>query len=201
LKGIIIPGSSLSVPSAEEGQLEWYKNVKKLIQNIHQNYNKINLLGICFGAQIIAQALGGRVSKTREQFVQAAEILEIKDQFYKLPYVEKLNIDASKPLVIAQSHGEHIVELPIQAIKLASSKSAEIEIFAVGENILCFQGHPDLNEGWIRFVSHQSSKSHENDGNNLDHHPVSHKEFSMICYHFLKKTTEITEINIEMIVT
>ena len=55
--GYIITGSKLSVYDDEK----WIRDLEQYIRNLNQN--KKSLLGVCFGHQLIAQALGGEVCK------------------------------------------------------------------------------------------------------------------------------------------
>ena len=59
LSGIVIPGSHHAV---HNDQLAWLGPLRELIRLVHKSYRNIKLLGIGFGHQIIAQALGGTVA-------------------------------------------------------------------------------------------------------------------------------------------
>ena len=61
MKAIIIPGSAHSVYDLEK--TPWLPVLIRLIQKIYESYPHIKMIGICFGSQIIAQALGGQVEK------------------------------------------------------------------------------------------------------------------------------------------
>ena len=61
MHAIIIPGSASGVHEFEN--TPWLPVLTRLIQNVYENYPHIKLVGICFGSQIIAQALGGQVEK------------------------------------------------------------------------------------------------------------------------------------------
>lgn len=61
MKALIIPGSAHSVYDLE--QTPWLPILIRLIQNVYENYPDIKIIGVCFGSQIIAQALGGQVEK------------------------------------------------------------------------------------------------------------------------------------------
>ena len=47
------------------------------------------MLGIDFGAQIIAQALGGQVEKLPMKMMIGKEVIELAPSFFKLPYVQE----------------------------------------------------------------------------------------------------------------
>jgi len=48
-------------------------------------------------------------------------------------------------LRILQSHGDQVIQLPSNAVLLASSDTTENEIFRIGENIIAMQGHPEMS--------------------------------------------------------
>lgn len=61
IKAIIIPGSDLSVTDA--ATMPWMRVLRDFLKQVYEEHPHIKLLGICFGSQIIAEALGGKVEK------------------------------------------------------------------------------------------------------------------------------------------
>jgi len=195
VRGIIIPGSG---QSAYDTNVSWYKELFECIRNIHLVYTHINLLGICFGAQSCAQALGGRVEKMNRSYIRGGEALTTKEPFYELDYVKRLNLNPEKPLVIAESHGDHIAQLPDGAVLQSSSVNTNVEIYTIGNKVLAFQGHPDYNEAWTAGANYRKAglkiEPQNYDNYALNEYipqvfpdPVTHKEILSICYSFLKK--------------
>jgi GMP synthase-like glutamine amidotransferase len=194
IKGIVIPGSS---QSAYDTHLPWFGPVIELINKIVKEYKQINLLGICFGAQIIAQALGGKVEKMNKDFVRGGDLLKTQPCFYELGYVKELNLDQMKPFVIGKAHGDHIVELPPGAVVHASSGTTEVEIFTIGDNVLAIQGHPEFNEAWTAGANYRMKKLNVEDYEKYVEefiqekfpHKVTQEELLKISYFFLKKNS------------
>ena len=60
MQAIIIPGS---IESANNDNISWVPLLLKFIQNVHENHPDVKILGICFGSQIVARALGGELDK------------------------------------------------------------------------------------------------------------------------------------------
>jgi len=59
LRALVIPGST----SAAYDDLPWIASLSEFIRHIYNDYPAIKLVGICFGSQIIAVALGGLARK------------------------------------------------------------------------------------------------------------------------------------------
>ncbi|MFB2586418.1 glutamine amidotransferase-related protein [Herbiconiux liukaitaii] len=102
-------------------------------------------LGVCFGAQLIAAALGGEVQPGRAPEVG-----------YRL--VTPTGAGLASPVrhvagtPMAQWHGDTF-ELPAAATLLASSEAYENQAFGIGGWLLAVQFHPELtdamHEQWV----------------------------------------------------
>jgi len=79
--------------------------------------NNIKLLGICYGAEILALTLGGTIRKTKS--------LQKGDETIK---IFKDNPISNNILNVFESHGFEISQLPDTLIPLAESKNCKYEI-------------------------------------------------------------------------
>ncbi len=107
---------------------------------------KIPLLGICFGHQLMGQALGGHVAKNprgRELGTVAVERDPESDRealFAGLPRVFDANA----------SHVDSVVRLPREARLLASTALEPNAAFAIGEHAWGVQFHPEFDADIVR---------------------------------------------------
>jgi len=60
-----------------------------------------------------------------------------------------------------ESHRDQVLELPPTAQLLASSAHTPIEMYRIGSNILCLQGHPEFYESYLLELINNRTK----DGN------------------------------------
>ena len=99
---------------------------------------KKSLLGICYGAEILALTLGGTVKKS-DKHVRGQETAVI----------EKENEICSGEIDITESHNYEISQLGNQLHSLASSKSCKYEVVKHNElDIFGTQFHPEMsNDG------------------------------------------------------
>lgn len=108
------------------------------------------VLGICFGAQALAAALGGQVGRNPDGcFRLGVEALDWSLAADRLRWPE-----LGKEAVLVASHGECVSTLPANTTVLASSKTIAHEVFLTGDRFLGIQGHPemsirDLQEGFM----------------------------------------------------
>ena len=57
---------------------------------------------------------------------------------------------APQPLRILESHSDIVVALPPGAVVLAHSRRTPVEVFTLGERVLCLQGHPEMDNEMVR---------------------------------------------------
>ena len=94
------------------------------------------LLGVCFGHQILALVLGGDTQRSNKGW-------GIGVHSYALHKPQWLH-DASEQFQLLISHRDQVVALPHKATVLASSEFCEYAAFTIGQQVLCFQGHPEF---------------------------------------------------------
>ena len=105
----------------------WIPPLEDLIREIYAR--GIPLVGICFGHQIIAQALGGRV----EKFAGGWSVGATR---YTGPEGEK---------VLNAWHQDQVTILPPGARVLASSPFCEYAALAYGQHVYTLQPHPEYD--------------------------------------------------------
>ena len=161
-KAILIPGSNLSVYNDYDFLRKTEIFLKKLIEDIlfNNKYPSLKLLGICFGMQIIINALGGKITKMKSQPKGTPELIEIiDDKFYEFNFYKNIGIEKKKFLKINEAHGDEISEYPDDKYKIklyGSSQSCKNEIMVDdNEKILLIQGHPEYHP---EFNSHRVAK-------------------------------------------
>ena len=104
----------------------WIPPLEELIRRIHAQ--KIPMVGICFGHQIIAQALGGTVVKFEGGW-------SVGRTEYTLN---------GEPVALNAWHQDQVIERPTEARTLGSSHFCEHAFLAYGDHIWTVQPHPEF---------------------------------------------------------
>jgi GMP synthase-like glutamine amidotransferase len=148
LKGIVISGSEWSVYDSSLGAVPVF--LERLRNLVHQ-YPQIKIVGICFGCQSLAQALGGQVG--RMQLGQKAMLMNREKIRFVNEFKEKFVKDVKLPevtpeldgMTIVECHGDNIEALPEGATLYGTSDATPVEVWGFNDNVLAFQGHPEFN--------------------------------------------------------
>ena len=133
----IITGSKLSVYD----DVPWVNELKAFIANIHEARKK--LIGICFGHQMVAEALGGKTTAANRGWcVGVHGIKPTADaSSYGLPNIE---------IRLRANHQDQVTALPPGGKILASTEACPIASIGLGDHILTFQAHPEFSESYAR---------------------------------------------------
>jgi len=144
---VVISGSPYSVID----QHPWLLRASVFVESVIE-LNK-TLIGICFGSQLIAQTLGGMVKRERPELCTVELHLTIS------AHSDPLLRGLGSAFRIQSGHEDTIIELPHQAIRLASTASVENHIFTLpGKRVYGIQGHPELSRASDFLRAIQDSK-------------------------------------------
>jgi GMP synthase-like glutamine amidotransferase len=103
------------------------------------------MMGVCFGHQAIARALGGEVRKYEGGFGAGVRASDVIDEQMK-PYFP----DGKMHLLY--SHNDQVMTLPADAVRCATSDFCENESFRIGHQVVTFQGHPEFTVAYSRHL-------------------------------------------------
>lgn len=144
---LIIMGGPMSVN--DEDEIKWLKAEKELIKEAIEADKTV--VGICLGAQLIANVLGAKVYKNKEKEIgffplQSVILSEAKS----LDIINKLQSLFDNKTVF-HWHGETF-DLPENATLLASSVACINQAFLYKKNVLGLQFHLEMDEAAIEKI-------------------------------------------------
>ena len=124
--GVILSGSPCSVldEEAPDVALEVFGNLP--------------LLGVCYGAQLLAKKMGGKVAKSAHREYGRAKLNQVKDV---TDLLSQVNVGST----VWMSHGDTIVELPEVFEQIASTENIPVAAFKWKDrSVYGIQFHPEV---------------------------------------------------------
>ena len=119
--------------------LEWVDELSGFVRTAVDR--AVPVVGICFGHQLIAHALGGQVARAGNGWGVGGHDTSVHTtRDWMLPSVERFRL--------LMSHQDQVVDLPDDATVLAATSHAPIAAFEVGSAV-GFQGHPEFAPAYL----------------------------------------------------
>jgi GMP synthase (glutamine-hydrolysing) len=138
--GFIITGSSSSVTE----RAPWMLRAEDLVRRIHDAGTP--LFGICFGHQMVGQALGGEVTKNPN----GREIGTVRVHLRPGAAGEPILSGLPSAFHANHTHLDSVTTLPAGARVLAETDLEPNAIFVVGARTKCVQFHPEIDGDAMR---------------------------------------------------
>lgn len=127
VKGIILSGSPCSVREENAPDLD-----------LDQFRGKIPVLGVCYGAQLMAQKYGGHVKSSEIREYGRARLSRVDGH---LPLLKEITLDSQ----VWMSHADTISVLPDNFEIIASTESVEMAAFKIKDELTYgIQFHPEV---------------------------------------------------------
>lgn len=165
---LIILGGPMNVYD----NIEWLDKEKLLINELIKQ--KKPLLGICLGAQLIADALGAKVypnSKGKEV------------GFYKIQKQTSCYKFLPEELDVLHWHGDTFT-LPDNAARLYSTNFCENQAFIYNDNIIGLQFHMETTSGTLKDIV-------EADKNYIINNVLNNTETDIVNYHIPEENKSV----------
>ncbi|NOT13565.1 MAG: glutamine amidotransferase [Methylococcaceae bacterium] len=135
LSGVILTGS----PAMVTDQEPWMINLAAWIVKVLERH--IPFLGICFGHQILAFAMGGEVDYHPQGREIGTVAISLTDEGQK----DHLLGSLPARFMAHKSHAQSVLQLPAQAVKLAENAFESHHAFRLGNNAWGLQFHPEFS--------------------------------------------------------
>lgn len=179
---LLIMGGTMSVYQEEE--FPWIRPEKEFVKKAIDMGKPV--LGSCFGAQLIAEVLGGKVTRNRFKEIgwHRVKALAGENTNNEEEIISELPSGLFPEFTAFMWHGDTF-EIPAGAVRLFESEACQNQGFIYGENVLGLQFHPEADRQWIE-------KLIEDSGHELvEGKYIQSKEQILIDEHFLENSRNI----------
>jgi len=133
----------------QEKEFPWLKPEKEFVKKVTDTGKPV--LGSCFGAQMIAEVLGGKVTRNRFKEIgwHRVKALAGENPNNVREISSELPAGLFPEFTAFMWHGDTF-EIPAGAVRLFESEACPNQGFIYRGNILGLQFHPEADRRWIR---------------------------------------------------
>ena len=129
---LVITGSPVSIYE----RLSWSVACSDWLKLVWER--EIPILGVCYGHQLLADALGGEVGRSPQgREMGATEVTQCGDDLIFSGLMPTFKV--------WQTHVDEIIKLPAQAEVIATNDHSAVQAMAIGDHCRSVQWHPEMN--------------------------------------------------------
>ena len=120
-------------------KLDWIDALKAFVRDVQQSGK--TFVGVCFGHQVLAQALGGEVAKAEQGWgIGVLDMDIVKPEPWMQPQQNRCRLQ--------YMHGDQVQRLPADSTVLAAARHCPVAMFKVGDTMLGIEGHPEFTAAY-----------------------------------------------------
>ena len=162
---------------------DWIEPLHSFVREIYRSGKP--LIGICFGHQIIANALGGHAEKSSNGWGVGIRSIPVTTSSDILP-------EDCSSLDLLYMHQDQVISLPEGATTLMGDDFCPIAAFNIGDQVLCFQGHPEFTHDVVSAIIDHRENDIGQDVAEIGRGSLSRSHdghaVGQILYNFMKRT-------------
>lgn len=146
LPAVLRPDELYLIPGSLDSAYDDKPWILALLQWVEKAYARgTKMMGVCFGHQIIARALGGEVKAYDGGFGAGVRASKVLDESMKAYF-------PGQEMRLLYSHHDQVMTLPQDATLCATSDFCKNESFRMGRQVITFQGHPEFTVAYSRHL-------------------------------------------------
>lgn len=150
--GIVITGS----PASVNDDSDWIRRLEQLVRHLHAHERP--LLGICFGHQVIAKALGGSVGASPAGLRVGTITSRLS---HHAPWMQP----PQPVLTLYAAQEDHVVALPPGAEVFGGDEVCPVAFYAIGRHVFATQCHPEFYPAFMEDLlqalpGHMTAEAH-----------------------------------------
>ena len=120
----------------------WIHELKNFTRRIHEA--KKPFVGVCFGHQLIAEALGGRVARAETGWGAGVHDVEVIEREHPEPWMRP----EQSRCALQYMHQDQVDRLPEGGVVIGRSDHCPVAMFRVGDSMFGVQAHPEFPKAY-----------------------------------------------------